>query len=207
MSINYNEIFTKDFRSAFDGDYEERVIALKKEGIIERNKITKNGSRIGCIDHLTNRAIEYPNNSKHQHLTKVEKIILGGNILFEDESFSEYLLRFLAKYNYNSKLLKAYIKLLDSIKTAEEYGIEESIEEMYIKKANILTLQLKNYFKAAIGLKDVVYDYEYDGIRKPKHIDCSSLIINKINEILSFRPELLIPEQPLNNTITRRKGK
>ena len=176
MKIDYTRIVTTDLKPLISA---ERLEEIKNEAKNERNYIRRNGYTEYVRDHLFERAEEIAYvNYRHAGKSKSEKAILAANIVFDDEKFAEMLLN----GNFNLQMLKDYINLLNYLKNKIVRGKEAEVDEKYFKTAESFAKRLSIHFQKMIGKN------------KP------SIIINKINELISFRPELLDKQE---NTHTK----
>ena len=170
MNINFEHIITSNL---IDLITEERLAEIKAEAKIERNYLKRHGITDYIKEHLSNKAEEIAYIKKaNKDKTAVEKALLAANIVYEDESFAEIL----AKGNFTAQKLSNYLKLLHYFKYKKDNTMNEK-ELLYQKSLKLFTLALTRHFSKYIG--NVT----------------ANTIINKINELLSFKPNLLINEE------------
>ena len=167
MYIDYSKIVTKDLKLLIS---DEKLQTIKNEAEMERKFIWRNGLTEYVKNHFFNKADEVAYVSyRHKDKNSTEKAMLAANIVFEDEKFCEILL----KGNYDLHTLETYITLLNYLKSKIANGEEEKIDEKYLKTAENLAKKLSKHFQMYVGKNN------------------PNMIINKINEIISFKPELL----------------
>ena len=175
MNINYNRIVTTNLTDLITA---ERLAEIKTEAKAERSFIKRHGVTAYVKEHLSNKAeeIAYIRKGNHEK-TAVEKALLAANIVFDDESFAEILTK--GNFTYNS--LNTYLKLLTYFKNKKDNSLNEK-EVLYQKSIKLFTLSLSKHISKYIGATN------------------PNTIINKINEVISFKPELLINDE---NTKTK----
>ena len=170
MNINFERIITSNLTDLITA---EKLAEIKNEARNERKYLKRHGITDYVKEHLTNKAeeiayIKIANKEK----TPVEKALLAANIVFEDEYFAQIL----AKGNFTYKKLSNYLKLLHYFKYKKDSTMTE--KELLCQKAvKLLTLTLTRHFSKYIGNVN------------------ANVIINKINELISFKSNLLINEE------------
>ena len=169
MYIDYSKIAGNNYNLYFD---EEKLNELKELAENEKNLIMYK-YKFKCNNMtsvLTQKAhdVVYVNQRNIQ-LSNVEKTIVACNIVFDDEKF----VNILKKGNFDNTCLETYIKLVYYMKKKVDNNRLSEDDQRYLNTVDTYTKKLVNHFSKYVGVVD-------------KHI-----IINKLNEILSFRPELL----------------
>ena len=176
MYIDYSKIVTKDLKLLIT---DERLQAIKAEALNERKFIKRNGLTQYVKEHFSTKADEIAYVSyRHKDKNDTEKAMLAANIVFEDEKFASILL----KGSYDLHTLETYISLLNYLKSKIANGDEDKIDEKYLKTADLFANKMVKHFQTYIGRIN------------------PNMLINKANEIVSFRPELLISNK---NTHTK----
>ena len=176
MYIDYTKIITDNFKNHTN---EETLESIKSEALHERNYIKRNGFTSYVKEHFFGKADEIAYvSSRHHGKNEYEKALLAANIVFDDEKFAEILL----KGNFSKDMLETYIKLLNYLKKAIANNRFEKKDEKFQETAEKYTRLLSKHFSLYIGKNS------------------PNIIINKINEILSYKPELL---EEKNNTHTK----
>lgn len=167
MNIDYSKIITKDLKLLIT---EERLMAIKDEAELENKYIKRHGLTDYVKEYLSKKADEIANTrAQHKEKNDVEKAILTANIaLSDDEKIAEVLL----KGNFDKDTLEMYIALLDYVKS--KTAKNHKIDSKYANAADTFTKKLLKHFKTMC-------------VGNPTAI----IIINRINELLSFKPELL----------------
>ena len=167
MKIDYYKIITTDFKEILDDDrYEE----LKEKGILERNLYLKSTVAQKSKRYLSNRANEIANNkSEYKNLTPAERAIVTVNIAYDDKKFCEAL----AADGYTAEELERFIKWLGYIKIKRSSRKYTNVDALYEKEINMRAFMLLEHFQKYFGASDI------------------NIIINKINEILSYQRDLL----------------
>ena len=176
MYIDYSKIVLTDMKQVItDENLEElKEIAKNEKGYIKR--------RYGVVylkDNLDTKATEIAfTSARYKDKSKLEKTIIANNIVFDNQKFANLL----RNGNFDAKTLKAFLRILSYLKSKLNAGSLSEKDKDYAAKAEYFTRRLVKYFKLQIGITD------------------SGIIINKINELLSFEPELL---DELTNKHTR----
>lgn len=168
MKINYEKIVTRDLTHLVS---EEQLACLKGEAKKEKNRI-RYYNRNYAEPSLQTRAEERVYlASEYQKKNSIEKAILLANIIFADNTrFAEMLL----SGKFDRRALESYIKLLEYLRCKRAYNLDLNETDLqYEKKCGILASKIAKHISM------------YIGPIKPE------IIINKINEMLSFCPELL----------------
>ena len=171
MKIDYSIIVTKDFKGLIS---QEEIENLRKNAKIDKNTlINKNTNRDGVRNYkrIANRAYEIIYfGSKYQTKNSIEKAIIYSYMAYDNNKrFAEILV----KSGFDRDTLENLINLLEYIKNKKAtVGLDEIDLEHENKCLNLI----KKIFEKI--------NY-YIGELRPE------LIIIKINEILSYQPELL----------------
>lgn len=170
MNIDFNKIITTDLKTQIT---EERLAEIKLEALNERKFIKRHGITAYVKEHLSNKAEEIAYlRVNNQDKTNVEKALLAANIVFDDEKFAEMLLN--GDFTYD--LLVSYLKLLNYLKVRKINGTTNENDEKYQLLVKKFTIKLSKQISKYIGATN------------------PNIIINKINEVVSFKPILLIEE-------------
>ena len=168
MNINFNRIITTDLTSIIT---EDRLKEIKAEAILERNYIKRFGLTPEVKEFFSNKAEEIAFiNKKNEDKTKAEKALLAANIVFDDEKLAEIL----NKGNFTVGRLRSYLKLLTYLKSKENNY--SKADKLYLDSVKLFTSLLSRHVAIYVGRIN------------------PNVLINKINEILSFNSELLITE-------------
>lgn len=176
MHIDYSKIITENFKYHTN---EETLTEIKLEAQNERKYIKRNGITPYVKEHFFDKANEIAYvSSRHHRKNEYEKALLAANIVFDDEKFAEIL----SKGNFGEDMLETYIKLLNYLKKAIINDRFEKKDERFQETAEKYTKLLSKHFTFYVGKNN------------------PTIIINKINELLSYRPELLIEK---NNHYTK----
>lgn len=166
MNIDYTKIITNDLKTLIT---EDRLMVIKDEATKESKFIRRNGLTDFVKEHLFQKADEIAyTRTQHKNKTDVEKAILAANIALDDDNTVEALL----KGNFDKETLKLYIALVDYVKRKKMNNSE--IDSKYTDAVKVFTKKLVKHFSNI-----------FVGNPTP------NIIINKINELLSFKPELL----------------
>ena len=165
MQINYDEIVTENYSELIDN---ETLQTLKKIALDERKLLDyKLRNKTGGIKYylLMKKAIEFANiRQENLERNKYEKSILINNIIFSNEQCAKIL----NSGNFDRETLQTFIALVN-------------YANRHIEKATKQQIHAINTFTKSI----VTHFQKYVGIIKPE------IIINKINEVLIYQPELL----------------
>ena len=167
MKIDYSKLCLEDYRTSVNDDAREaiKIIAQNQKAYLDyKYRHLIDGSKYGVI---SNRAKEFVTvNKENEARSFEEKTLLINNILFRNSEFAEVL----NKGHFDFESLTTYIKLLCFAKNNEEAAnnnakVSKAIDEY--------TTKLMRYFNKVYGKISPEY------------------IINKINEVLVYNPELL----------------
>lgn len=173
MIIDYSKIVTDNFKLLVS---DERKNEIKNEALVEKGNIMKNNAARQSKPVFYKKAIEAAYVAyRHKEKKSAEKALLAANIAFDEDKFAEILL----KGGFNKNNLETFMKLLGFLKSKIANDTIESIDEKYIKTAEKYASLIKRHFVYYVGTCDI------------------NLIINKINDILSYNSELL--EENKNN--------
>ena len=162
--MDINKIFIVDFKTM------QNLNELKE---IAKNERTYLNNRYH-IEYLKNcldrKAIEVAfKTAKYQNYNDNEKMIIASNIVFDNQKFASIL----NNGNFDIKSLQAFLKLVNYfVNNCNGNNLSED-DKKYLEIANKFERKLINYFKRQVG---VTY---------------FTIIINKLNELLTFEPELL----------------
>ena len=172
MYINYSKIITHDFKIyVTEKEFNELKEMAKKEKECLKRKYNADSLRSMLSSKATETAYK---TSKYHKKNDFEKAILASNIVFDNEEFASIL----EKGNFKADTLKSYLKLLNYLKYKMSIdGLDEK-DKKYAEKADNFAKKLVAqfaYWKTTID---------------------HTIIINKINEVLSFEPELIENKQP-----------
>ncbi len=167
MYIDYNKIITDDFKNHTN---EATLTEIKREALRERNYIKRNGLTAYVKEHFFSKADEIAYvSARHYKKSDSEKALLAANIAYDDEKFVEIL----SKGNFNIDMLETYIRLLNYLKKAIRNNSLEKRDEKLQETVEKYTRLLLKHFNLYVGKNN------------------PNILINKINEVLSYRPELL----------------
>ena len=149
----------------------ERVEEIKdlatKERVFLMNKYHTNNN-ISTI--LSSKAYEIAYvNVRNSELNDVEKNILANNIVFDDDKFATIL----KKGNFDLTYLDSFIKLVNYMKYKTDNNKLANSDQRYLTTIYIYAKKIVDHFTKYVGNVD-------------KYI-----IINKLNEIITFNPEIL----------------
>lgn len=170
MEINYSKIIPTHLNSFMTKEELERikVLAEKEKALMQRKQY--NASEFTKY-FAPKRAEEIAFSTKYDGFSKTERSVIAANIALTDEKFQEILKganEMLTEFEY----LNHYLKLIYHFKNKKNTTISK--EEMpALNYVNNFTIALMKRFT------------NYIGAISPE------IIINKINEVLSFNPELL----------------
>lgn len=168
MNIDYSKIVPQNLTLFIN---ERDLESLKIIGRKERNKI-KNSHNSALLKELFAKRADEIVYLKHEYqgYSSVEKAIILANIVFDNDQKIAYIL---STGNFEKETLETYLQLLSylKIKSANQ-GLDEN-DKKYNKTVNDYAKKLVNHIA------------KYVGPVTPE------IIINKINEIISFNPKLL----------------
>lgn len=182
MYIDYNKVAGNNYNLYLT---DEKLQELKELSDKERNFLINRycymvNNRIG-FTNITSLLVQKAHeiayvNSKNRNLTDIEKSLVACNVVFDNEKFATIL----KKGNFELACLDAYIKLVFFMKRKVDDDKITEDDQRYLNTVDAYTKKLVNHFNKYVGSVD-------------KHI-----IINKLNEILSFNRELLEDESKKN---------
>ena len=167
MYIDYNKIITKDFNLLIT---EERLNQLKQIAKKERaylNSIVHHDSSRYILSSKA-KEIAYIN-ARHQAKNDIEKALIASNIVFDDAKFAKML----NDGHFDRNSLETFIKLLNYLKVRVINNNIADSERKYLIIADNFAKKLVNHFSKYIGHCEI------------------DIIINKVNELLSFNSELI----------------
>ena len=167
MNIDYNKIITNNYNLYIT----EKNLNELKEIALKEKSIIKSKYHVDTIKEiLAQKANETAYiNHRYNDLNMYEKAIIASNIVFNNDKF----INVLNKGNFSYETLTIFMKLLNYIKYTIENGNINEKDNKYINTVNIFSKKLSNHFYKYTGVNDI------------------NIIINKLNEIISFNPELL----------------
>ena len=166
MTMN-NTIVTVDLKQYISNDKLSELVKIAND---ERTYLN-NRYRVEYLkDCLDRRAIEIIfKGTKYQDRSNIEKIIIANNIVFSNQKYADIL----NTGNFDIKSLKAFLKLVNYfINNVSDDDLSDD-DKRYLEIVKKFERKLINHFKKQVGVTD------------------SAIIINKLNELLSFEPELL----------------
>ena len=167
MKIDYSKLCLEDYRTSVKDDVREaiKLMAQNQRAFYDyKYRYLIDGSKYGI---MATRAKEFVTvNKENAARSFEEKVLIVNNILFGNNEFAE----FLNKGNFDFESLTTYIKLLCFAKNNEE-AVNNNAKVS--KAINEYTTKLMKYFNKVYGKLSPAY------------------IINKINEVLVYNPELL----------------
>ena len=168
MFIDYSKIITDDLRAYLN---ESKLKELKTVAKNEKRYLTNKYNPDILRKILARKAEETVYiNSRHQMRNNIEKAVIASEIVFDDsKKFAEVLLN----GGFDTDTLRTYVKLLDYLKARIASGDLEDTDEKYITIADNFAKKIVKHF------------INYNGVSS------QNIIINKINAVLSFEPELL----------------
>lgn len=168
MKIDYNKIFPEDLNQYFT----KEELKQAKEYALTKRKWLMSAYSYMAADRkwLSNKAEELMFvNHENRNRSNVEKALIAANIVFDDKKFAEIL----SAGKFDTDSLKVYISLLNYIKAKKLQGKLDEKDINLNKKINEFTQKLIKHFNMYVGT--IIPD----------------ILINKISEIISFKPELL----------------
>lgn len=168
ININYSKIIAENLTTQITP---ERLEELKNKGKIERSNIKRRYDTNTLKILFAKRAEEIVYlKQEYQKYYDIEKGIILASIVFDND---EKFVHMLSMGNFDKETLEIFLHLLAFLKNkAANDGLDES-DERYINSVNKYAKRLVNQTARYIGLVQ------------------PEIIINKINQILSFNPELL----------------
>ena len=171
MYIDYSKIITDNF-ALFVTD--EQLAEIKqianKERIYLKGRYSKETLKV-LLSKKANEAVYI--NARHQLKNSVEKALIASNIVFDDEKMAKILI----SGKFDRDTLETFIKLLSYLKIKVSNDTIDENDQKYLTVADNYAKKLINHFTKYIGGCEI------------------DIIINKINEIISFKPELLESKQ------------
>lgn len=171
MYIDYSRIVVEDFTKYIDA---EKLAELKeiarKEKTYLTNRYNPNTLR-GIVDRKAWEIVTI--NARHQLRNDLEKSIIANNIVFDNQKFASIL----NSGSFDLESLETFVKIVRYIKTRLANGDFDDKDQKYVRIADSFALKLANHFKKYIGISD------------------QNLIINKINEVISYEPELIVSKK------------
>lgn len=171
MYIDYSKIITDDFKLFIT---DEQLEGLKKIAKKEKEciKYKLHNDTLKYLLSSKAKEIVYVS-SRYQFTNDVDKALIASNIVFDDEKTAKIL----ANGNFDKDSLETFIKLLNILKKKIVSNKIVESDKKYVKIADNYAKKLVSHFSKYIGVCEV------------------DIIINKINEIISFKPELLEVKQ------------
>ena len=161
-----NRIITTDLKQYISI---ERLNELREIAKKEKTYLNNRYGITSLKDILDRKAIEITYKySRYQDLNNIEKAIIANNIVFDSEKFANIL----NNGNFDKKSLQAFLKLVNYFINNSGNNLTET-DKRYLEITDKFKKKLINHFKKQVGVTDI------------------SIIINKLNEVLSFEPELL----------------
>ncbi len=174
MTMN-NRIVTVDLKQYISNNKLNELVKIAND---ERTYLNNRYRAEYLKDCLDRRAIEIIfKGTKYQDRSNIEKIIIANNIVFSNQKFADIL----NTGNFDINSLRAFLKLVNYFNNVSSDDLSDD-DERYLEILNKFERKLINHFKRQIGVTDL------------------TIIINKLNELLSFEPELL---EQNNNKHTR----
>lgn len=148
----------------------KRLNELRNIAQAERTYLN-NRYGIACLKEcLERKATEIAYHyARYQDKNNIEKAIIASNIVFDSKKFATIL----NNGNFDIKSLQAFLKLIDYFINNDYDNDLSGTDERYLEIVNKFEKRLINHFKKQVGVSN------------------PSIIINKLNEVLSFEPELL----------------
>lgn len=176
MFIDYSKITTEDLRLYIDAT---KLAELKEVAKSERTYLDNRYNKDILRTILAKKAEETVYiNARHQTRNNIEKAIIASEIVFDSNKFAETL----KNGDFDIDTLQTYIKLLNYLKAKVANDDEiDANDEKYLVIADNFAKKLVRHF------------IKYNGVSS------QNIIINKINEVLSFEPELLIENNKRNH--------
>lgn len=175
MFIDYSKIVTEDLRLYVNAT---QLAELKDVASKERTYLNNRYHKDTLRTILARKAEETVYvNARHQTRNNIEKAIIASEIVFDSQKFAETLLN--CEFDINT--LQTYIKLLNYLKAKVANDDIDQNDEKYLVIADNFAKRLVKHF------------IKFNGVSS------QNIIINKINEILSFEPELLDTEGKKNS--------
>ena len=171
MYIDYSKIVTKDLKSLVT---EEDLASLKDMAKKERLYLNGKYNYVTLKEMVSQKANEIVYVcARYKEKSEAEKALIACNIVLDDEKTAVRL----NTGKYDKDTLITFIKLLNYLKNKFDNNTISESDKKYLSIAD------------TFGKKITLYFGKYIGNCEP------DVIINKINELLSFRPELLETKQ------------
>ena len=165
MKINYCNVYVEDYHKLLSEEELNSLVllALNQRKFLDYKYKHLMGST--KFSMLIGKAFEFTNiNRENNSRPDYEKNIIANNIVFSNSQCAKLLN--IGKFDLKS--LQAYIALIRIVKNNKE-----NANQKYVDAVNAFTIKLMNHFR------------KYVGSAKPE------IIINKINELLTYEPELI----------------
>jgi hypothetical protein len=167
MIIQYDRIFLDDLKMCLSNEKMEEI----------RSYSMGARKRVDAMYPKASIAVKFRKGIEFAYLAHVnqdksdlEKALIASNFGLTNERFAEML----KDSKFDREYFETYLKLLKYTKARLAQGVELNEKDTRIKnKVELETKRLVNYFS------------KINGLASPE------VIINKINEILSYQPELL----------------
>ena len=174
MNIEFNKLITNDFKIYVSS---ERLAELQDAANMEKRYLVNKYSSGVIKSFLDKKALEIANTSaRYNSLNAYEKVILSNNIVFDNKKFANVL----TSGNFDIESLQTFLNLINYLKAKVSNNALSESDSKYLTVATNFTKKLVNHFKKYLGVTD------------------HTVIINKINEVISFEPELLMKKAPKN---------
>ena len=188
-NIEYDKIVTEDLKPLID-----KITLTTLKEIAKLEKYNLESTTINYTQNIYRQVESKPfinakaynriyYSSKYQNISIEQKAIISANIIFNDNKFISYL----CDSPFSSESIKEYLKIIKSCKKILSTRQPTEKEEKYITAVEKFTDKLSIYFAQCVGKVN------------------STIIINKLNEINSFNPELL--EYKNTRIKNKKKGK
>ena len=165
MKINYSNVYVGNYRELLSDEELNNLILLaskQRKFLDYKYRQMIDGTKYSM---LIKKAFEFTNiNRENNSRPDYEKNIIANNIVFSNSQCAKLLN--IGKFDLKS--LQAYIALIRIVKNNKE-----NANQKYVDAVNAFTIKLMNHFR------------KYVGSAKPE------IIINKINELLTYEPELI----------------
>ena len=167
MKIDYSKLFLDDYRKTVSDERKDAIsiVAQNQRAYYDyKYRYLLDGTRYGI---MASRAKEFVTINKDNAAKSLEeKILLVSDILFENGEFADYL----NKGHFDFDTLSTYIRLLSH---AQKYEEEVKKNPKVSKAISEYTTRLMTFFNRIYGRISPEF------------------IINKINEVLVYNPELV----------------
>ncbi len=182
MYIDYQKIITTDLKKEVD---ETKLANLREVALGIREYLERKYHSKPFKNFLAQKAVETMQSSKYYKEDAISKMIITNNIVFDSNKFAEVLRSEhlnLPKVSFDYVALKKFLNLLTYIKENIDFTNPSEKEQKYLNYADTYAKLLALHFNTYTGLKD------------------ATIIINKLNEVMSFEESLIKEEEP---TLTR----